>query len=239
MAEHRVRIVTDSACDLPDDIVERHGIGIVPLTIRFGDDDFIDREQLSVDEFWSRCASSADLPSTAAPAPGQFEEVYRRLAADGATAVVVISLSGALSATIQSAELAARSLSAEIPVTVVDSRSVTMGLGTIVLAAARAAEAGASPEEIAATATDMARRTKVIGALDSLENLRKGGRIGGAKAMLGTALSVKPLIEVRNGEVEEAGKQRTRGKALASLIEKAIGDSETAARCKAWASKPT
>ena len=226
MAEHRVRIVTDSACDLPDDVIERHGIGVVPLTIRFGDDDFIDREQLSVDEFWSRCASSSELPSTAAPAPGQFEEVYRRLAAEGATAIVEISLSGALSATIQSAELAARALAPEIPVTVVDSRSVTMGLGTIVLAAARAAEAGASPEEIAAAATDMARRTKVIGALDTLENLRKGGRIGGAKAMLATALSIKPIIEVIDGVVEQGGKQRTRSKALAFLADRVAADGD-------------
>jgi DegV family protein with EDD domain len=226
MSEHRVRIVTDSACDLPDEIVQRHGIGVVPLTIRFGDEDLIDREQLSVDEFWSRCAASDELPSTAAPAPGQFEEVYRRLAAEGATAIVVISLSGALSATIQSAELAARSLAEVIPVTVVDSRSVTMGLGTIVLAAARAAEGGASPEEIAAAATDMARRTKVIGALDTLDNLRKGGRIGGAKAMLATALSIKPIIEVIDGVVEQGGKQRTRSKALAFLTERVAADGD-------------
>ena len=110
--------------------------------------------------------------------------------------------------------------------TVVDSRSVTMGLGTIVLAAARAAEAGASPEEITTAATDMARRTKVIGALDTLENLRKGGRIGGAKAMLATALSIKPIIEVIDGVVEQGGKQRTRSKALAFLAERVAADGD-------------
>jgi DegV family protein with EDD domain len=219
-----VRIVTDSASDLPADIAEALGIVIVPLSIRFGDEEFIDREELTTAEFWTRCVNSSTLPETAAPAPGQFENAYRTLHGQGATGVVVVSLSGALSATMQSAELAARSIAADdgidLDVRVVDSRTVTLGLGTIVLACARAAEDGASIDEVETLATELAQRTRVFGALDTLENLKKGGRIGNAKALLATALSIKPIIEVANGIVEQAGKQRTRSKALNYLVEK-------------------
>src|SRR5688572_15714084 len=137
-----VRIVTDSSCDLPDSVANEHGIRIVPLTIRFGEEEFIDREELSTAEFWERCAGSSTLPETAAPAPGQFEAVYRELQQDGATGIVVVSLSSALSATMQSAELAARDVADAIPVRVVDSRSVSLGVGTIAIACARKAAAG-------------------------------------------------------------------------------------------------
>jgi fatty acid kinase fatty acid binding subunit len=219
-----VRIVTDSACDLPAEIATEMGIEIVPLTIRFGDEEFVDREELTVAEFWNRCVNMSTLPETAAPAPGLFEKVYRELAADGATGVVVVSLSGALSATIQSAELAARSVtdddSIDLDVRVVDSRTVSMGIGTIALACARAAEGGASIDEVEALAIDLSERTRVFAALDTLDNLKKGGRIGGAKAFLATALSIKPIIDVTGGVVAEAGKQRTRSKALAHLVER-------------------
>ncbi len=219
-----VRIVTDSSCDLPSEVADAHRVSIVPLTIRFGEEEFVDRDELTTAEFWTKCAGSATLPETAAPAPGQFEQVYRSLAAEGAAGVVVISLSGALSATLQSAELAARSIADDealgLTVRVVDSRTLTMGLGTIVLACARAAEGGASIDEVEAQARQLAGRTRVFGALDTLENLKKGGRIGNARALLGTALSIKPIIEVVDGAVEEAGKQRTRSKALKHLISK-------------------
>ena len=150
--------------------------------------------------------------------------MYRRLKDEGAAGVVVVSLSGALSATMQSAELAARSIanddSIDFDVRVVDSRTVTLGLGTIALACARAGRDGGSIDDVEALATDLAQRTRVFGALDTLENLKKGGRIGNAKAMLATVLSIKPIIEVAGGIVEEAGKQRTRSKALTYLVDK-------------------
>jgi len=219
-----VRIVTDSSCDLPADVAEALGIVIVPLSIRFGDEEFIDRDELTVAEFWTRCVASDTLPETAAPAPGQFEAAYRQLESEGAAGVVVVSLSGALSATMQSAELAARAViadeSIDIDVRIVDSRTVTLGLGTIALACARAGRDGASTDDVEQLATDLAQRTRVFGALDTLENLKKGGRVGNAKAMLATALSIKPIIEVADGVVEEAGKQRTRSKALKHLVDK-------------------
>lgn len=220
----KVRIVTDSSCDLPATAAEELGIEIVPLTVRFGDDEFVDREDLTVAEFWSRCVNSPILPETAAPPPGLFEQTFRALDADGATGVVVVSLSAALSATMQSAELAARTIKADtdvdLDIRVVDSRTITMGLGTIVLACAREASEGKSIESVEALARDLVERTRVFGALDTLDNLKKGGRIGGAKAMLATALSIKPIIEVTGGVVEQSGKQRTRSKSLNHLVEK-------------------
>lgn len=221
-----IRIVTDSSCDLPQEVVDAHGIRVVPLSIRFGDQEFIDREELSTGEFWAKCATSSTLPETAAPAPGQFERVYRELLAEGATGIVVVALSGALSATMQSAELAARSVADDIQVTVVDSRSVTLGVGTMAIACARRAAEGAGIDEVADLARDLASRTRVFGALDTLENLKKGGRIGGARAMLGTALSIKPIIDVIDGKVEEGGKQRTRSKALKFLVDKVAASAD-------------
>jgi DegV family protein with EDD domain len=215
-----VRIVTDSACDLPDSVAADLGIEIVPLSIRFGDAEYIDRLELTTAEFWAKCAATPTLPETSAPAPGAFEAAYRRAAADGATGVVVVSLSSALSATMQSAEVAARSIADEIAVRIVDSRSVSLGLGTIAAACARRAAQGADVDEVAALGTDLASRTRVFGALDTLDNLKKGGRIGNAKALLATALAIKPIIEVIDGKVEQGGKQRTRSKALAFLVDK-------------------
>ena len=214
-----IRIVTDSSCDLPQDVADRLGIVIVPLSIRFGDDEFIDRTTITADEFWRRCAASAELPQTAAPSPGQFEQAYRDLAAQGATGIVVISLSSSLSFTMQSAELAAKAVAPGIDVRVVDSRNASLGVGLTAVECAERAAAGDGIDTIVALAQSLVPRTHVFGALDTLENLKKGGRIGGAKAMLASALAIKPLIEVRDGEVAEAGKQRTRGKALNSLVE--------------------
>lgn len=220
VSTNRVRIVTDSACDLPQAVADELGIEIVPLTIRIDGKEYVDRHDLTVEEFWAKCSASPTLPETAAPSPGQFEERYRALAAGGASSVVTISLSGALSATMQSAELAAREVSDVIQVSVVDSRSVTVGLGAIVVACARLAANGAGHDDIVALAGDLAGRTRVWGALDTLDNLKKGGRIGGAKALLASALAIKPIVEVRDGKVEQGGKQRTRAKALAFLVDK-------------------
>src|SRR4051812_16241328 len=158
-----VRIVTDSACDLPQAAADELGIEIVPLSIRFGDEEFIDRRDLTVAEFWRRSAASPVLPETAAPPPGAFEQTYRELMAAGATGIVVISLSGGLSATLQSAELAARAVADEVSIAVVDSQSCTLGLGTIVAATARAARDGATFDDARALAADLASRTKVWG----------------------------------------------------------------------------
>jgi len=210
-----IRIVTDSACDLSDDELATWGIGMVPLSIRFGDDEFVDRTGLSTNDFYSRLAESEVLPETSAPAPGAFVAMFNAMAAEGATGVVCINLSEALSATIQSARTAASSDDVKIDVRVVNSKSVTGGLGSLVLAAAKAASEGATIDEVAALAEDLSGRTRVYATLDTLENLRKGGRIGGAQAAFGAILSIKPLLDLSSGEVVAAGKQRTRKRSLA------------------------
>jgi len=214
-----IKVITDSACDLPPDLIGNLGVEIVPLTVRFGDTEYVDGRDITPTEFWAKCAASSELPQTAAPSQGSFEEAYRRAAAAGATGIVVISLSAELSATIQSAQLAARDWGGQIPVRIVDSLNASMGQGLTVIECAERARQGASIDEIVALAGDLAPRTFVFAALDTLENLKKGGRIGGAKALLATALSIKPLIEIRSGKVEEAGKARTRSKALAVLVD--------------------
>lgn len=216
-----VRVVTDSACDLLDETLTELGIGLVPLRIRFGDEELIDREELSTKEFWARCAGSSVLPSTAAPSPGQFQTVFEAMAADGADGVVCVNLSSKMSATIESARQAARALEGRFPVRVVDSLSVTLGLGLVVTEAAGAAAAGAGLDEVVAAAERAVSSMKLYGAIDTLENLKKGGRIGGARALLGSMLSIKPVIEVRDGVVEEESKQRTRSRSLRYLADKA------------------
>ena len=215
-----VRVVTDSACDLPDDLIERDGIEVVPLTIRFGKEELVDRKELSTDEFWRRLADSDVLPETSAPSAGAFEAAFRRQIADGATGIICISLSSKLSATMQSAQVAAQAVQADCPVVVVDSLMVSMGLGSLCLTAARRAADGDSLESIIANVTDRRNRSKLYGALDTLEFLKKGGRVGNARALLGSMLAIKPVLEVRDGEVEEAGKVRTRSKALRLLVER-------------------
>ncbi|MGY6500781.1 MAG: DegV family protein [Acidimicrobiales bacterium] len=216
-----VRIVTDSSCDLTVDEAAALDITVVPLSIRFGDQEFTDREDLSVAEFYSRMASSDVLPETAAPAPGAFEQVFRDRLEGGADAVVCINLSADLSATHQSARTAASSLEGS-DIRCVDSRSITAGLGTQVLVAARAAREGAGVDEVMALVDPLPARTHVYGVLDTLDNLKKGGRIGGAQALLGSMLSIKPAIDISTGVVEEAGKPRTRKKALQWLADKVL-----------------
>ena len=216
-----VRVVTDSACDLLDETLIEYGIGLVPLRIRFGGEELIDRTELSTKEFWARCARTDELPSTAAPSPGQFQEEFEKMADAGADGIVCINISSKMSATIESARQAAKALESRIPVRVVDSLTVTLGLGLVVTEAARAAQAGASLDDVVATAQRAVQSMKLYGAIDTLENLRKGGRIGGARALLGSMLSIKPVIEVRDGVVEEESKQRTRSRSLRYLADKA------------------
>jgi DegV family protein with EDD domain len=214
-----VKIVTDSSCDLPEELVTQHGIDVVPLTIRFGAEELVDRVDLSPAEFWARCSTSAELPSTAAPAPGAFEEVFRRAAEAGAEGVMCVVLSSKLSATGESAQAAARAVADVVPVKVVDSLSVSLGHGMMAVQGARRAEAGGTLDEIVAMAEDMARRTKIFATLDTLEYLKRGGRIGAAQALLGSILSIKPCIEVVDGKVEPGPKQRTRSRSLQWLAD--------------------
>ena len=215
-----IRVITDSACDLPPETAAQYGIEIVPLTIRFGDEELVDRRDLTPTEFWERVAQAPVLPETAAPPPGAFEEAYRRAADEGAEGVVCVTLSSELSATYQSAQLAAEAVGEDVPVRVVDSRAVTMGQGTMAVAAAEAAVQGKGIDDVAGAAEDLVPRTRTFAALDTLENLKRGGRIGAAQALLGSVLDIKPIIAVVDGRVEPESRQRTRGKSLRYLVSK-------------------
>jgi DegV family protein with EDD domain len=218
-----VRIVTDSACDLTEELVKQHDVIVVPLTIRFGVEEFEDRSELTPEEFWRRCQGKGALPETAAPSPGVFMAAYARAVAEEADAVLCLTISSKLSATYASAVTAADSFST-IPVRVLDTQSVTMGQGLMVIAAAEEAAAGATLEQLAAATEDRIPRILVYGVVGGLEFLQRGGRIGGAQALLGSLLSIKPVIVVKDGVVAEESKQRTRTRALGYVMAKVAAD---------------
>ena len=209
----RVAIVTDSASDLPHEEAAAAGIAVVPLIVNFGAETFKAGVDLSVDEFWRRMtAPDAPFPTTAAAAPGEFQQVYQAAFDDGADAIVSVHVAGTLSGTIKAAEVA-RSLMPDREIHIVDSTSASMGVGLLALMGADLARRGVSAVEIARILTS---RTKDIGVylcLDTLEFLKRGGRISGARAAIGTMLNVKPIITIKNGVVEQAERVRTRAKA--------------------------
>jgi DegV family protein with EDD domain len=218
-----IRIVTDSSCDLPDEVVARHRLTVVPLTIRFGDEELVDREELSKDEFWERLTGGEALPETAAPSVGRFLEAFGRLSTEGADGVLVICLSAEVSATHQAAVLAAEGYAGGIPVRVVDSRLVSAALGLVVVEAAEAAAAGATIAETEQIAREAAANSNLLATLDTLEFLKRGGRIGAAAAFFGSLLDLKPLIAFAGGVVAPAGRVRTRRKAVAAILDHVSG----------------
>jgi DegV family protein with EDD domain len=213
----RIRVVTDSACDIPEEIARRLNIDIVSLSIRFGDEEFTDRVDLTPEAFWAKCKASKALPETAAPSPGAFQAAYERAKADGCEGVIVITLSALLSATHQSATLGAEAVAGEIDVRVVDSKAVSMAQGLMVIDVAEVAATGVSLDLLVLHAESLVSKVGVVAMLDTLEHLIKGGRVGGARALLGQVLSIKPLLELKDGVVAEAGRQRTRAKALVAI----------------------
>ena len=216
-----IRIVTDSSSDVPHEIATEHGVEVVPLTIRFGDEEFVDRLDLTTASFWERLVLAEHLPETAAPSAGLFEETYRSLISDGATGIVVITISSELSATFQSAVIAAEKVKGHVPIQVIDSMSVGMGLGLPVLEAAALATDGASLDEVADHASRSIASTSIVAALDTLEYLKRGGRVGSTQAFFGGLLNIKPLITITDGVVAPLGRVRTRSKAIAALEERA------------------
>ena len=215
----RIRVITDSACDVPEEIARKLDIDIVSLTIRFGDEEFTDRVDLSPTQFWAKCKKSKTLPETAAPSPGAFQRAYERAKAEGCDGVIVLTISAALSATNQSAQLAATTVANQIPIRIVDTKAVSMAQGLMAIEVGELALTGASLDELVDHAEAMKSKVGVVAMLDTLEHLVKGGRIGGARALLGQVLSIKPLLELKDGVVAEAGRQRTRAKALQAIVD--------------------
>jgi DegV family protein with EDD domain len=218
-----VHIVTDSACDLTDQLVKEHNVTVVPLTIRFGTEELEDRRQLTPTEFWERCRGKGDLPQTAAPSPGAFQAAFQQAADEGADGVLCLTISSKVSGTYGSAVTAADTFTS-IPVRVIDTFSLTMGQGLLVIAAAEAAAAGATMEDLVTATEDRIPRTRIYGVLGGLEHLQRGGRIGGARALVGSLLNIKPVIQLKDGEVAEESKQRTRARALAYMTAKVAAE---------------
>lgn len=220
-----VRVVVDSTSDIPRDRAQALGIEVAPLIVLFGDEEFRDGIDLSAEEFYRKLASTPVTPTTSAPSVGTFQEAYRKVIGEGADAILEISLASKLSATYGNAVQAARTVTAEtgVPIEVIDSGTVSGGFGMPAEIIAGEARQGASLEQLKAHAQSMLARIRLYAALDTLEYLKRGGRIGSARALLGSLLNVKPLVEVREGQVLPVENVRTRSKAQERVGQIAAG----------------
>jgi DegV family protein with EDD domain len=217
MDQRCIAVVTDSTCDLPEEVVRRHGIHVIPQALIMGEDTWQDGVDIDPASFYELLRRSPDFPSTSQPSVQSFQDLFVRLSKE-AEGIAAILVSDELSGTINSAHLAAANLP-DIPIEVVDSRAVSVQLGLIALEAARAAEAGKDLETVTDAARRLVGRTHLYFTVDTLEYLHRGGRIGGAQRLVGSALSLKPLLEISDGVVAPVARIRTRRKALASLRE--------------------
>lgn len=213
-----VALVTDSTAYLPPELVAQHQIHVIPLYVRFGEQVFRDNVDMTADQFYARLRVSPVLPATSQPSAGDFVELYRRLAEQGATEILSIHISSKLSGTVSSA-LLARSELPDLSIHIVDSLSTTMGQGYLVLHAARALEAGRPVGEIVASLEALREHVRILFVPDTLEYLHKGGRIGGAAAFLGSMLNLKPLLALREGHVEPLERVRTKKRAVGRLLD--------------------
>ena len=213
-----VRIVTDSTCDLPRDLIERLGITVVPLTVFFGDEAFLDGVEIDAPTFYERMKASNVLPRTSQPSVELFQDAYERVGADGSE-IVSIHLSSKLSGTLNAASVAREVVKDHVHVDLIDTYQVSLGLGLVVMEAAAAAQAGKPLDEVVAAARRAMDRTGVHVLVDTLEYLQKGGRIGRAQSMLGSILSIKPILRVEDGEVTPFERVRTRGKAIERMFQ--------------------
>lgn len=213
-----VKIVTDSSSDLPLKVVKELGITVVPLWVRFGNKSFRDGVDIDPDTFYNMLTKSGDMPVTAAPSPGAFAEAYGSLAKE-TQEIVSIHISSKLSGTRDSAQAGKGEVKAKCRIEVIDSTQVTMALGLITIAAAKAARAGATVDEIVKLVNSSASNVFLAGLLDSLKYLEKGGRIGKAQAWLGSMLNIKPILSVIGGEVVPFERVRTRSKGVERLYQ--------------------
>lgn len=212
-----VRLVTDSTADLPESLVRKYDITVVPLYVHFGEESLRDGVDIWASEFYYRLENSGVLPQTSQPSPGDFLEAYRPLVEAGEE-VLSIHLSRALSGTCHSAELAADMVGGA-GVRVVDSGLASLGVGMVVLEAARRIEAGAGREEAAEAVRRASQRLVVYFVVETLEYLRKNGRIGRASEFLGSLLNIKPVLTLQDGVVAPVEKARGKGKALGRIFE--------------------
>ncbi|MGI2335885.1 MAG: DegV family protein [Dehalogenimonas sp.] len=214
-----VRVVTDTTADLPPAILSELGIIAVPLYVRFGEKVYKDGIGITQDEFYARLPVDPVHPNTSQPSPQDFLDVYEKLAAEGNDEIISIHISKKLSGTWDSAMQAKQMLEGKASVEVVDSVSVTMGLGLLALMAGRMAKEGRSLAEIKAEVEKAVPQIHVLALFDTLKYLAAGGRIGKAKALVGSMLNVKPVLIVKDGEMHPAGQVRSRAKGIERLVE--------------------
>ena len=215
----QVAIVTDSTADLPDEIIEEFGIHVVPLNVRIGHESFEDRVTITPAEFMQRLTTSDDFPTTSQPSVGRFQLLYNRLA-EQYDEIVSIHISSKLSGTYQSATIARQSFQEDGPdIRVIDTLQASMGLGFPVIQAARLAQAGKSAAEIEASVNELLPRVHLTFLVDTLEYLRRGGRIGRAAEIVGSILKLKPILHVEEGIVVPYSRTRTRARAIQGMME--------------------
>ena len=211
-----VRVVTDSTADIPQDLVKELGISVVPLTVQFGDKSFLDGVEITPDQFFQWLIESPQLPTTSQPSPGAFLDVYRGLL-EAEHQVVSIHISDKLSGTLNSVRQAKEQLG-DVPLEIIDSRQAAISLGLVVIAAARAVKDGASYEETQSVARQALGQVQLFALLDTLEFLRKGGRIGKVRGFIGTLLHVRPIITVTDGEVRSVISVRSRDQGIRYML---------------------
>ena len=217
-----VSILTDSTADIPPEQARALGISIVPLTVFFGEEAFLDGIQLDNAGFYARLQASNLTPRTSQPTPAAFQEAYMKLIHEGADAILSVHISSKLSGTYQSACNGRDSLPDEmkkVPIEMVDSETVSMGMGIAIMQAAREAQEGLGLAEIKTNLLDRLSRTRLLFVLDTLEYLKRGGRVGGAQALLGNMLSIKPILSFKNGEITALERPRTRSKAYGRIAQ--------------------
>jgi len=214
----RVGIVTDSTADVPADIAEELGIAVLPCQIYFGEEAYEDGVDLAPQAFFEKLAKSAELPRTTQPPLGRFVQAYRKLLAeDGIEKILSIHIAGSLTGTVNGAWAAAQTLPDPSRVEVIDTGQLSMGAGWAAIEAARLARTGAIAGEVSRAVRALLPRLRVAAMLDTLDNLRKGGRISQVSAALGTVFQIKPLLDVRNGKITALAKVRSRSQALRGL----------------------
>ena len=217
-----VKIVTDSLSDITSDIAQGLGITVVPLTVSFGQESFLDRVTMTTDEFYYKLTHDPNWPRTTQPPPGDFAEVYNKLVEE-ANEILVITLSSKLSGTYESALNAKSLVEKECRIEVIDSLTVAMGLGLIAIAAAKAAQTGANLDELVDLVHRAMPRSHLVAYFDTLKYLAKGGRIGKAQGLLGAMLSVKPILTVKDGEMSPVTRLRSRAAGMDYLYKFVAG----------------
>ncbi len=223
-----VKIVADTLCDVTSDIAEQLGITLVPLYVRFGEEIYRDRLDITSEEFYRRLVSEPTLPSTTQPTPNDFAEVYRKLAGE-TDEVLVITVSSKLSGTYQSAMQAVEMVSAKCRILVIDSLNVGMAMGLIVISVAEAVKWGMGLDDAAGLVRSAMSRSHLVTCFDTLKFLAKGGRIGKASGLLGSLLSVKPILTIREGEMAPLTRMRSLSAGFDYLYNFAAGFSDVEA----------